>query len=98
MKVRTVRELTSARYANGRAAPMPQGDLRDASPWDERLFRWGKSGGRGRPKLADPNSGSAISFVDATAKATGKGRTTDSADAERGKKINGAETIYHFTS
>ena len=38
--------------------------------------------------MQDPNSGS-CSFIDATAKATGKGRTTVSRDAERGEKING---------
>jgi hypothetical protein len=38
---------------------------------------------------ADPETGSLQSFVDATARATGKARSTVSVDAERGKKITG---------
>jgi hypothetical protein len=47
--------------------------------------------GKGRynknKELQDPNLGS-CSFIDATAKATGKGRTTVSRDAERGEKTH----------
>ena len=42
----------------------------------------------------DPDSGSVqASFIDTTARATGKGRTTVSLDAERGEKINGKAKI-----
>jgi hypothetical protein len=48
----------------------------------------GKRNGKGGKRGKDPESGS-LGFIDATAKATGKGRTTVSLDAERGEKING---------
>lgn len=47
----------------------------------------GKASGRGRPKIEETDSGSSIdSFIAATAKATGKGKTTVTLDAARGKQ------------
>jgi hypothetical protein len=47
----------------------------------------GKAGGGKKAK--DPEFGSLETFIQATVKATGKGKTTVSLDAERGEKING---------